>query len=67
MYRYIIISYTTHVQTYIKRLILTIDKDIFVAIRRIVDSFVSMFKPRMLNPIYKEKQRFVYHGFDSQT
>lgn len=44
-------------------LILPIDEDALVVVRRIVDTFVSMFKPRILNPTYEEKQRFVYHGF----
>lgn len=47
-------------------LVLTIDEDILVVVRRIVDTFVSMFKPRILNPTYEEKQRFVYHGFYKQ-
>lgn len=47
-------------------LILSYDGDVLLAIRRIVDAFVSMFKPRILNPIYEEKQRFVYHGFYKQ-
>ena len=47
-------------------LVLTIDEEVLVAVRRIVDTFVSMFKPRILNPIYEEKQRFVYHGFYKQ-
>ena len=47
-------------------LVLTIDEDALIAIRRIVDTFVSMFKPRILNPIYEEKQRFVYQGFYKQ-
>lgn len=47
-------------------LVLTIDEDTLVVVRRIVDTFVSMFKPRILNPTYEEKQRFVYHGFYKQ-
>lgn len=47
-------------------LVLTIDEDALVVIRRIVDTFVSMFKPRILNPTYEEKERFVYHGFYKQ-
>ena len=53
-------------RTYDNFLVLTIDEDALVAIRRIVDTFVSMFKPRILNPTYEEKQRFVYHGFYKQ-
>ena len=44
-------------------LVITIEEDALVAVRRIADTFVSMFKPRLLNPVYEEKQRFVYHGF----
>ena len=47
-------------------LVLTIDEDALVAVQRIVDTFVSMFKPRILNPTYEEKRRFVYHGFYKQ-
>lgn len=47
-------------------LVLTIDEDTLVVVRRIVDTFVSMFRPRILNPTYEEKQRFVYHGFYKQ-
>lgn len=47
-------------------LVLTIDEDALLTIRQIVDIFVSMFKPRLLNPLYEEKQRFVYHGFYKQ-
>lgn len=47
-------------------LVLTIDEDALVVIQRIVDTFVSMFKPRILNPTYEEKERFVYHGFYKQ-
>lgn len=47
-------------------LVLTIDEDTLVVVRKIVDTFVSMFKPRILNPTYEEKQRFVYHGFYKQ-
>jgi hypothetical protein len=47
-------------------LVITIEEDALVAVRHIVDTFVSMFKPRLLNPIYEEKQRFVYHGFYKQ-
>ena len=47
-------------------LVLTIDEDALIVIRRIVDTFVSMFKPRILNPTYEEKHRFVYHGFYKQ-
>lgn len=47
-------------------LVLTIDDEALVAVRRIVDAFVSMFKPRILNPTYEEKHRFVYHGFYKQ-
>ncbi|MBR3455559.1 MAG: hypothetical protein IKH26_09580 [Bacteroidaceae bacterium] len=42
------------------------EEDALIAVRRIVDSFVSMFRPRILNPIYEEKKRFVYHGFYKQ-
>lgn len=48
-------------------LVLTIDEDALVAVRRIVDTFVSLFKPRILNPTYEEKNRFVYHGFYKQV
>jgi len=47
-------------------LVVTIEEDALVAVRRIVDTFVSLFKPRLLNPIYEEKLRFVYHGFYKQ-
>ena len=47
-------------------LVLSIDEDALVAVRRIVDTFVSMFKPRLLNPTYEEKHRYVYHGFYKQ-
>ena len=47
-------------------LAITLDEEALIAIRRIVDTFVSMFKPRILNPTYEEKQRFVYHGFYKQ-
>ena len=47
-------------------LVLTIDEDVLVVIQRIVDTFVSIFKPRILNPTYEEKERFVYHGFYKQ-
>lgn len=47
-------------------LVLTIDEDALVAVRHIVDTFVSMFKPRILNPTYEEKHRFVYYGFYKQ-
>ena len=46
--------------------VVTIEEDTLVAVRRIVDTFVSMFKPRLLNPVYEEKQRFVYNGFYKQ-
>ena len=47
-------------------LAIAIDGEALFAVRRIVDTFVSMFKPRILNPTYEEKQRFVYHGFYKQ-
>ena len=47
-------------------LVLTIDEDALVVIRRIVDTFSSMFKPRILNPTYEEKHRFVFQGFYKQ-
>lgn len=47
-------------------LVLTIDKDALVLIRKIGDTFMSMFKPRILNPTYEEKHRFVYQGFYKQ-
>lgn len=47
-------------------LVLTIEEDALMFVRRLVDTFVSMFKPRILNPIYEEKGRFVYHGFHKQ-
>jgi len=47
-------------------LVLTIDEDALIVVRRIVDTFVSVFKPRLLNPTYEEKHRFVYHGFYKQ-
>ena len=47
-------------------LVVAIEEDTLVAVRRIVDTFMSMFKPRLLNPIYEEKQRFVYNGFYKQ-
>ena len=47
-------------------LVLPIDEDALVAVRRVVDTFVSIFKPRILNPIYEGKHRFVYNGFYKQ-
>lgn len=47
-------------------LVLTIDEDALVTICRIVDTYVSMFKPRILNTTYEEKHRFVYNGFYKQ-
>lgn len=47
-------------------LVVTIDEDAYVSIRHLVDTFVSMFKPRILNPTYEDKNRFVYHGFYKQ-
>ena len=47
-------------------LVITIEDDALAFIRRIVDTFVSMFKPRILNLLYEEKGRFVYHGFHKQ-
>lgn len=47
-------------------LVIAMDDDFLTVIRRIVDTFVSMFKPRVLNLVYEEKKRFVYHGFHKQ-
>lgn len=47
-------------------LAVTIDEEAIVAVRHIVDTFVSMFKPRILNPTYEERRRFVYNGFYKQ-
>ena len=47
-------------------LVIAIDDDFLTVIRKIVDTFVSMFKPRILNPVFEEKKRFVYHGFHKQ-
>ncbi len=53
-------------KSYDNFLVLTIDEDALVAVRRIADTFVSMFKPRLLNPTYEEKHRYVYNGFYKQ-
>lgn len=42
------------------------DDEALVVTRRIVDAFVGLFKPRILNPVYEEDCRFVYHGFHKQ-
>ncbi|MCR5152891.1 MAG: hypothetical protein K6A98_07070 [Prevotella sp.] len=47
-------------------LILSIDDEILTFIRKIVDTLVSFFKPRILNPVYEEMGRFVYNGFHKQ-
>lgn len=47
-------------------LVIAIDDDFLTVIRRIVDTFLSIFNPRILNLIYEEKKRFVYHGFHKQ-
>lgn len=44
-------------------LVMSIEEEALVAVRRFVDTFVSMYKPRILNPVYEGKQRFVYNGF----
>ena len=47
-------------------LVLTIDNDAYVAIRRIVDTFASMLKQSLFNTTYKERNCFVFHGFYKQ-
>ena len=47
-------------------LVITMEDDALTFIRRIVDTFVSMYKPHVLSPLYEEKWRFVYHGFHKQ-
>lgn len=47
-------------------LVMSIEEEALVAVRRFVDTFVSMYKPRILNPVYEGKQRFVYNGFYKQ-
>lgn len=47
-------------------LVIAIDDDFLTVIRRIVDTFLSIFNPRILNLIYEEKKRFAYHGFHKQ-
>lgn len=47
-------------------LVIAVDDDFLTVIRRFVDTIVSMFRPRILSPLYEEKKRFVYHGFHKQ-
>ena len=47
-------------------LVITLNDDALVAVRRIVDAFVTFYRPRVLNPVYEEEHRFVYHGFYKQ-
>ena len=47
-------------------LVITIEEEALVAVRHFVDTFVSIFKPRIINPTYEEKHRFVYNGFYKQ-
>ena len=44
-------------------LIVPIDDDPYLTTKYIVDNFVSMFKPRILNSVFEGKNRFVYNGF----
>ena len=47
-------------------LVITIEEEALVAVRHFVDTFVSIFKPRIINPTYEDKHRFVYNGFYKQ-
>lgn len=47
-------------------LVITIEDDVHVTIKRIVDAFVSLFSPRILNTMYEDKHRFVYDGYYKQ-
>lgn len=54
-------------KTYDNFLLLTIDEDALIMVQHIVDTLVSLFKPRILNPVYEEQQRFVFNGFYKQV
>jgi hypothetical protein len=45
---------------------MVIEENALSFIRKIADSFGSIFKPRILNPVYEEGKRFVYSGFHKQ-
>ena len=51
---------------YSNYLIMVIEENALSFIRKIADSFGSIFKPRILNPVYEEGKRFVYSGFHKQ-
>ena len=42
---------------------LSLDDDALVSVRHIVDTFVQIYKPRILNPTYEETNRFVCSGY----
>ena len=44
-------------------LLLSLDDDVLVSVRNIVDAFVQIYKPHILNPIYDEINSFVYAGY----
>ena len=50
-------------KVYSNYLVITIEEDVLFFVRKLVDSFVTFFKPRILNPVYEEPNRFVYSGF----
>lgn len=47
-------------------LVITIEDEVHTTVKRIVDAFVSLFTPRILNPVYEDKHRFVYDGYYKQ-
>ena len=53
-------------KTYENFLVITIEDEFHVTVKRIVDAFVSLFSPRILNPVYEDKHRFVYDGYYKQ-
>lgn len=47
-------------------LVITIEDDVHLTVKRCVDAFVTLFAPRILNLLYEDKHRFVYDGYYKQ-
>lgn len=53
-------------KTFENFLVVTIDDNIYTTIKRIVDTFVSLYSPKTLNTEYEDKHRFAYVGYYKQ-
>lgn len=53
-------------EIYSNFLSITLDKDALHMAKDFTDLFINVYRPKVLNPSFESKERFVYHGYHKQ-